>query len=111
NLFQQLSWAANRLNLGYYGYKGRGLTATALTDGVTVRFASGLNPGTVALQYLVAQTADQAGFAAQLGPDGIRKTYRALWGDPFQYTVALLPPGLRQPELKLPFAPGQLWYY
>ncbi len=112
-LFQQLSGAAVWLNEGYYGWKrGDGVTVR-LTDGSRAAIAPGLNPGTAGVQNCLAElciTWDE--WLALTGPDGFLVTYESLFGNPFAYTVdPLVPPGLVQPGLRLPWESGHTWYF
>lgn len=112
-LLNQLMWAANTLNEGYYGSKTRGAIALKLRDGTQLFYAAGLNPGSIALQYFFAQlAADRAHWAHDLSAEGFISTYWALFGDPFRQAVEpLLPPNLRQPDFVLPFSHGETWYF
>ena len=74
-LFQQLSWAAARLNGGYYGWKRGDHTTMRLSNGNRVGIASGLNPGTAGLQNCLAElstTKDE--WLGLVGPDGLFAT-------------------------------------
>ncbi|MCS6845821.1 MAG: LysM peptidoglycan-binding domain-containing protein [Caldilineales bacterium] len=105
----QLEWAADRLNRGFYGWLDRGETAIRFADGVVARGAPGLNPGTVALQGALAAdipfdrlAEEQAAFLA---------AYRRLFGEPMDHDAGpVLPAGLEQPPLRLPWAPGEWWH-
>lgn len=111
-LYRQLSWAANRLNEAYYGWRGRGVLWFALRDGIRVTYASGLNAGTVAVQYFLSLNQSYDAWLADVNPTGFYSLYVTLFGDPFDRAVEpLLPPDLRQPALQLPWAPEELWYY
>ena len=111
-LFQQLGWAAVRLNEGYYGWKRGDRATVRLTNGVRASFAPGLNPGTAGVQNCLAElstTWDE--WLALTGSEGFLATYERLFGNPFAYAVEpLLPPDLAQPELKLPWELGRTWY-
>ncbi len=50
-LYHQLTWAANELGNGYYGWRSATLTEVRMTDGIKLRLAPELNAGTVALQW------------------------------------------------------------
>jgi len=112
-LFNQIVWAANTLNQGYYGWKTRGLRTLQLRDGKKLAFPRGLNAGTIAVQYYLAQLApDQASWEQDVGPSGFPATYRNLFGDPFARAIEpLVPPDLQQPQFVLPFASDQMWYF
>ncbi len=109
-LYHQLTWAANLLNIGYYGWRAGTLTDLNFADGSSMRLAPDLNAGTVALLYFFAQYLSGEDWAAATSPAGFPALYREMFGDPFQRAVdPLLPPGLSQPELDLPFLPGRVW--
>ena len=111
-LYRQLSWAANKLNEGYYGWRYRGLSATVFPDGARLAFAPELNAGTVAVQHLLAQTQAYTAWLPQVGPNGFFAAFVNLFGSPFAYAVdPLIPPDLAQPELALPWAEDETWYY
>jgi len=110
-LLEQLSWAANRVNMGYYGWKQRGLHTVEFKDGSQAILADGLNAGTAGLQYMLALESDYQTWLNAAGPDGMIQTYRALFGDPFQYAAAIIPAGLTAPPMELPWAAGETWYF
>ncbi len=110
-LTMQLGRTANRLNDGYYGWKGRGARTVRFQDYSRVRIASGLNAGTVGLQTMLAADRAYEQWLQEAAPDGFIKTYEKWFGDPFQYTVTILPENLQQPDLTLPWASGETWYY
>ena len=111
-LWRQLSWAADRLNLGFYLWQVNGLAVFLLGDGVQVRVNPQVNAGTAAVQGLFAPLYDRAGWERAVGPEGLFATYRRLFGYPFDWAYEpLLPPDLRQPPLHLPFEPGLTWYF
>jgi len=112
-LFQHLSWAALRLNEGYYGWQWGDRTTMRLAGGGRVAIAPELNPGTAGVQNCLAElsaTLDE--WLALAGPGGFLATYERLFGNPFAYTVdPLVPPDLVQPELQLPWESGRTWYF
>jgi hypothetical protein len=112
-LTQQLMAAANALNTGYYGYKTRGLRNLTLPDQSKLAFDPDLNPGTIAVQYFLAQTATTLeGWRNDVAPQGFAATYRRLFGDPRKRTLyPLVPPDLTQPAFQFPFAQGEAWYF
>jgi murein DD-endopeptidase MepM/ murein hydrolase activator NlpD len=111
-LYNQLSWAANQLNWGYYGRAEGGLNALTV-GGVTLLFAPNINHGTAGVQLFLASH-DDATYETWLqdaGPGGFAATYRRLFGNPFAYTVdPIYPPDLQAPALLLPWSPGETWY-
>lgn len=110
-LGMQLSWAAEMLNEGYYGWRTGRLTELELADGRISRPDPWQNAGTVAVQYLLSRWFGQQEFDQAAGPDGFIQTYVQLFGDPFALAEQLLPGNLRQPGMQLPFEPNKLWTY
>ena len=112
-LFQQLSWAAVRLNEGYYGWKQGDWGTVRLLDGVRAAIAPEVNPGTAGVQNCLAVlSAAMDEWLALVGPDGFSSVYERLFGNPFAYAVEpLVPPDLVQPELRLPWQSGHTWYF
>lgn len=111
-LFFHLSWAANRLNEGYYGKITGRLGVFRLKDRTRVRLAANANPGTIAIQNVLAQLYGWDAWQQHIGNDGFIATYRKLFGDPNQFAIEpLIPPELKQPPLRLPWSDGELWYY
>ncbi len=115
NLFsQQLAWAADQLNKGYYDWRGRGMELITWDDGTTTRYASNLNAGTAGLQYFLSLYATKSQWATWVGdgPDSLIGTYRSLFGDPAKYAVQpLIPADLANPSLSLPWAKGETWHF
>ncbi len=111
-LFFQLSWAANRLNQGYYGkFTGRDLQLY-FKDGTRALYDEETNPGTAALQNVFAVGNDPDAWGVALAEDGFYATYLALFGDPWARVVEpLIPESLEQPTLALPWSSGEIWYY
>jgi LasA protease len=111
-LYKQLSWAANEINRGYYGWKTRGLDVLSLPDGTRLMFAPGLNAGTIGMQYFLALYSATSAWQYAVSADGFYHVYYSYFGDPFQNAVEpLVPVALEQPPLTLPFASGEVWYY
>jgi LasA protease len=110
-LYQQLSWLSNELGKGYYDWRAGRLTELGFKDASIIRLAPELDAGTVALQYYFAETLSPRAWAEALSPSGFIATYRALFGDPWQYMHPLFEPGLKQPPMILPFLPGHVWAF
>lgn len=110
--FQQLVWAASQLSVGYYGWRSGQLTELTFPNGSRLRLHPGLNAGSVALMYVFAQLYDQP-----LWDNALQRfpaLYAEMFGDPWQRASALgplLPAGLQQPPLDLPFEPGAVWSF
>lgn len=113
-LYQQLSWAANLLNWGYYGRSEGGMTSFLIGSEIPVSFASDIGLGTAGVQnYLAAR--DNVSYESWLhdvGPDGFSATYNELFGEPIVHSnPTLLPDDLNQPPFKLPWGSGETWYF
>lgn len=110
-LYKQLTWAANEMNRGFYAWKGRGLSTIEFKDGTRLQIAPTLNAGTIGLQYWLSLHQEFNTWQAQVGDAGFIATYKAMFGDPFEGAVEVVPAELTQPEMTLPFASGEVWYY
>ncbi len=113
-LYWQLAWAANQLNWGFYGRSEGGANSFLLSDGTRVAFAPTINHGTAGLQVMlgVHDSATVDTWLQDVGPTGFISAYNRLFGSPFAYTVdPLLPPGLTQPALRLPWSSEETWYF
>lgn len=114
-LFAQLSWAAKQISIGYYGWRTGTLTDIEFKDGSSLRIAPELNAGTVGLMYYFAQYMDKNEWFGAIDPDnGFIPQHNAIFGDVWARAAAvepLLPPGIEQPELILPFMVGDIWAF
>ncbi len=110
-LYRQLTWLANELGTGYYGWRAGTLTELTFPDSSLVRLAPELNAGTVALQYYFSLRSSGRTWAEAVSPTGFIETYWRLFGDPFDYTHPLYEVGIQQPELILPFIKGRIWAF
>ena len=110
-LYNQLSWLADQLNQGYYGWKYRGEVILELVDGSRLFYEANLNAGTVAVQHVLAQLPSVADWRQASGEAGIYETYRLLFGDPQQLAHETVPADLQQPDLTLPFPRGDVWRF
>jgi murein DD-endopeptidase MepM/ murein hydrolase activator NlpD len=136
-LYGQLWWAANQLSAGYYGWSEGWLKELRLPDNSRLAFAPGALPGSTALQTYFAHLWSAQDQSAKIGPEtwralhpeafgqveweaaldpqaGFLAFYRRMFGEFSQRAAQvepLVPPGLRQPELQLPFEPGRLWSF
>lgn len=108
-LNRQLVWAATRLNNGFYGWRTGRIREFDTVDGFLVRPDPWQNAGSVAVQYLLAGMLERSEFERDIGVGGFEQIYRDLWGDPFDYGLAVIPPSLQQPEMTLPFLPNRIW--
>jgi len=111
-LYRQLSWAANELNRGYYGWRYRGLTTITLGDKNQRLLNTNLNAGSVALYYFLAIGRTTASWQQDVSDVGLYNTYYQYFGDPFLAPIEpLIPSTIQQPEFALPFVPGEVWFY
>jgi LasA protease len=111
-LYKQLSWTANQLNAGYYGWKNRAWTTLEFEEAVRVLYASGLNAGTVGVQYFLSQNSSYVSWVQSVSQEGLYRTYTTYFGDPFANDFdPLIPIGLPQPSLTLPFSQGETWFF
>jgi LasA protease len=112
-LYRELVMAATHLNIGYYGWRQGTVTQLKFKDNSLARISPELNAGSVAIQYLLAKFYDQGSWVEALyGSQGLLSVYQEMFGDPWQEAAVsgvLLPAGLTQPALELPFASGERW--
>jgi LasA protease len=111
-LYKQIAFAADNLNRGYYLWRANALSNLVLADDSVVPLAATLNAGTVGVQYLMSLFYNLADWTQAVTEKGIFATYEDFFGYPFDVAVdPLLPPGLTQPPMQLPFETGVLWAF
>ena len=111
-LYHQLTWAANELNRGFYLWRANAVSTWVLADGSVVPLDPTINAGTAGVQNLFAQLDNQATWQADTQAFGFFQTYYFLFGNPFDLAIEpLLPMGLTQPRLSLPFGRGETWSF
>jgi murein DD-endopeptidase MepM/ murein hydrolase activator NlpD len=111
-LYQQLSWAANELNRGYYLWKVKGVGSWTLKDGTAVPIDKTINAGTAGIQNLFSYLYRYDKWLTAVNDSGLVSIYQQLFGYPFDYTYSpLIPDSLQQPDLLLPFESGTTWAY
>jgi murein DD-endopeptidase MepM/ murein hydrolase activator NlpD len=108
-LFRQLSWLANELNRGFYTRRVGGLTRFTTLDGMEVIVSPEANDATVAIQYALARMLGYHNWLIAAGPLGISAQYTSMFGVPFEKTDNTF--ALEQPELQLPFAQDEGWFF
>ena len=115
DLYGQLIWAIHALSEGFYGWRAGTLTEITYPDGTLYTLPANINAGSVALHLFFAQLYDQANCHQALdATEGFPALYQEMFGDPWERAAAienLLPKDLAQPELTLPFEPGETWAY
>jgi LasA protease len=110
-LFFQLSWAANRMNEGFYNQMTGRNPEVRFADGTRALFHPDTDPGTAAIQNVFAVLGDSTAWASALAETGYYATYLKLFGDPWATVKPLIPADLQQPELTLPWAADETWYF
>jgi len=136
-LYGQLWWAANQLSTGYYGWREGWLHEIPLPSGIISHPAPDSNAGSVALQYYFTSLWAAHNMSDKFGPQtwatrhpisfgeqewrqaldpegGFSAFYQEMFGDAWERAGAaepLLPAGLAQPTLILPFEPGRIWSF
>ena len=111
-LYKQLSWAANQLNRGYYLHRVGGLQQVSLFTGQTIALTEQVNSATAAVQYLFSLLMNYHEWQLAVSPLGLQAIYLHLFGDPWQFdTGEVVPEDASQPEMRLPFASGESWYF
>jgi LasA protease len=103
--------AANTLNNGYYNWRAGRLTEIELLDESLFRPDPWQNAASVALQYYFSRLYAGDRFYGSIGPDGLARVYKNLFGDPWKNSVIILPGSLQQPALQFPFVAGHLWAF
>jgi len=110
-LFLQLIWAANVLNNGFYGWRTGSLTELEHFYGNIERPDPWQTAASVAFQYYYSRHNSLEDHARAIGPDGVARTYQALFGDPWAVDQPHIPVSLQQPELFFPFPAGEIWAF
>jgi len=110
-LYQEMMIVATQINVAYYGWRQGMFTSLTYGDGSTARLNPLLNPGSVAVQHLLAMFYRPAYWQnAVYGAEGFPAVYAQLFGDPWARAVEpLLPSDLAQPALELPYLAGEPW--
>jgi LasA protease len=112
-LYQKLVMAATHMNIGYYGWREGTNIELRYANGKTARIHPLLNPGSAGLQNLFAKLYEPGPWQEALyGQENFMTRYQQMFGDPWQRAAMigpLLPDGLTQPVLELPFAAGERW--
>lgn len=112
SLYMQLAWAANNLNRGYYLWKANAITGWILADGQLVPPAPTLNAGTAGVQHFFSLLYDQSGWDRAVSEAGLFTVFQNFFGYPFDLAFEpVIPEGLRQPEMQLPFESGKMWSF
>jgi len=110
-LFRQLSTLANTLNYGFYARRVGGLSSVSTLDGVEITLSREINDASAAVQFALAQLYGYYDWEQAVSALGLQASYAALFGDPFAYRAALLPEGLSQPAMLLPYPKSESWFF
>jgi hypothetical protein len=114
-LYQQLRLVIQDLLTGYYGWRAGNLDHLTFPDGTTLRLASDLNAGSVALQYFFSRHYNFADWQQVIDPvTGFLSLYNSMFGNSLENAKErgpLFPSNLVQPTFTLPFEVGALWAY
>jgi LasA protease len=114
-LYLQLMWAAQRLSVGYYGWRDGSLVDITFKDGRSQRIDPGQNAGSAALMYLFSLLFDAGDWqAAIFGDERFSTISDLMFGDAVGYSAGMgpiFPDGTTQPVLDLPFLPGTRWNF
>ncbi len=110
-VYLQMVRAANLLNNAYYGWRIGEFTQFERPNGRIYRPDPWQNAASVALQSFYNTVLSINEFELAISSQGLTATYTALFGNPWLEPAEHIPGSLRQPELRLPFRPGETWSY
>ncbi len=111
-LYKQLSWAANEMTRGYTLWENGAVAVWTLGDGSVMRADATINGGTAGMQYLFSLLLGKEDWKLAVSPAGFYADYNRIFGFPFAFSIEpLVPENLTQPEMELPFAAGDTWYF
>ena len=93
-------------------WRVNGVGTWVLGDGSVVPIDPTINAGTAGVQSMFAPLYDRPGWEAAVSEGGLFATYNNLFGYPFDLAIEpLLPTGLHQPEMQLPFEEDVEWSF
>jgi len=107
--YLQLIWAANALNNGFYGWRTGELVEFELRNGSIEQPDPWQTAASVGIQYYFSRNFSMDEYRRAVGPDGIVRVYRELFGDPWAADQPIIPVSLQQPPLTFPFPAGESW--
>jgi len=111
-LYRQLSFAANNLNKGFYLWQANALSNFILADGSVITPNPTINAGTAGVQYFFSKMLANPAWENAITAHGLIAQYQFIFQYPFDLGMEpLLPRGLRQPKLQLPFEPDVEWSF
>ncbi len=109
SFYQQMILAANALNDGFYGWRTGRTRSFDHVDGTVEYPDPWQNAATVGLQLFFARTLDLPNYQIAIHGEGFLKTYKGLFGDPWESSVSQIPGSLHQPAMLLPFPVTSTW--
>jgi LasA protease len=111
-LYNQLAWAADNLNRGYYLWRVNGVPIWILSEGTIISIDPSINAATAGIQHYFSQLYDGVEWERAVNAEGLFATYNDLFGYPFHQSFdPILPDDIPQPALRLPFEDGQAWSF
>jgi len=114
-IFEQISYASQLILTGYYQWRDGRMRYITFKDGYELRVDPSLNPGTVAVIFLMAHYYTYNEWVImETNGDGVIATYRKMFGDPWQYIpkeYELITPTTQQPFLQFPFDVMSSWSF
>jgi hypothetical protein len=99
------------LNNNFYSWRSGELESFTHQDGTLERPDPWQNAATVALQVYFSILYPPVQYNHAVNADGLAATYATLFGDTWPDEQPHIPGSLTQPELRLPFEPGETWAY
>jgi LysM repeat protein len=111
-LYQQLGYAADLLNEGYYLWKINAISVWTLADNTLLQADPTINPGTAGVLNLMQYLTTAGEWECAISDGGIFTLYSSFFGYPFVYAYEpMIPEDLEQPKLQLPFEMGEVWSF
>ncbi len=113
-LVKHLSWAANVLNNGYYGWREGSQVTFTDTNGNRIDPNPQSNAGSVAFYYYFSRFLSGEELTSAISETGYLHVYKSLFGE-INWNIdrenPIFPENLVQPELVFPLQPGLKWAY
>jgi len=110
-LYLQLTWAANTLNNGYYGWRTGKLVTFDHIEGTEEAPDPWQNAATVGIQYYFAQVLSTDKYNQAISSIGLAQTFETLLGNPWNSATDVMPGSLQQPPMSFPFQVGTPWTF
>jgi LasA protease len=112
-LHKELTLVGRQLTIGYYGWRSGSVYELEFVRGERLRASPTLNAGSFATQYLFSKLYRPDAWEQELyAPGRFLAFYQEMFGSPWQRAAAvepMLPDGLLQPYMELPFPVGERW--